>query len=33
MFFVLALLGLLGKVALRLLFQVKYVIVTPWFNI
>jgi hypothetical protein len=32
-FFVLSMFGVLGKIALRLIFNVKYVLVTPWFNI
>ena len=32
-FFVLCMFGVFGKVILRLLFNVKYIIHTPWFNI
>ncbi len=32
-FFVLSMFGVLGKIILRLLFDVKYIIHTPWFNI
>lgn len=33
MFFVLSTLGVVGKIFLRLAFDVKYIWVTPWFNV
>lgn len=33
MFLLLAMLGLVGKIFLRLIFGVKYMLTTPWFNI
>jgi di/tricarboxylate transporter len=30
---ILMMFGVLGKVLLRLLFNIKYILVTPWFNI
>ncbi len=30
---ILMMFGVLGKIVLRLLFNIKYILVTPWFNI